>query len=441
MKKKFKQNKNLIIELFIIFLITLVYNLIFAELTHDEVWNYGFASNISNGLLPYKNFNMVLTPLYPFLGSIFLIIFGKNLVVFHIFNAIMCTIIFYLIKKLVPSGYYIVYAFLLLFSLPNYNLLCLLLLYLLMYMEDKKLNDYLIGIVLGLTFLTKQNIGIMLCVPTLFTKDIKRILKRIIGFSIPNIIFLIYLLITDSLYDFINYTILGLSSFASNNILISIWVTLTIIAIIYLIYVYFKHKDIKAIYLLSFQVMAFPIIDTYHVLIPFIPVLGYFLSNLKLVIKIIKIAFLIFIVTLFFTSSKEYIKDEIDYPNKTNFYSCRKLDKNTTEYIKLLSKYVSENKDNIFIISGNAYLLKLEANISINKYDLLNEGNLGKNGDIKIINEIKDFCNNNKCLFLISENEINNSLSQINKNIVNYVKNTYKETDKISIYTIYGNEE
>ena len=441
MKKKFKQNKNLIIELFIIFLITLVYNLIFAELTNDEVWNYGFASNISNGLLPYKNFNMVLTPLYPFLGSIFLIIFGKNLVVFHIFNAIMCTIIFYLIKKLVPSGYYIVYAFLLLFSLPNYNLLCLLLLYLLMYMEDKKLNDYLIGIVLGLTFLTKQNIGIMLCVPTLFTKDIKRILKRIIGFSIPNIIFLIYLLITDSLYDFINYTILGLSSFASNNILISIWVTLTIIAIIYLIYVYFKHKDIKAIYLLSFQVMAFPIIDTYHVLIPFIPVLGYFLSNLKLVIKIIKIAFLIFIVTLFFTSSKEYIKDEIDYPNKTNFYSCRKLDKNTTEYIKLLSKYVSENKDNIFIISGNAYLLKLEANISINKYDLLNEGNLGKNGDIKIINEIKDFCNNNKCLFLISENEINNSLSQINKNIVNYVKNTYKETDKISIYTIYGNEE
>jgi len=41
-------------------------------------------------------------------------------------------------------------------------------------MENKKTNNYVIGIVLGLTFLTKQNIGIMLCIPTIFTKDIKK---------------------------------------------------------------------------------------------------------------------------------------------------------------------------------------------------------------------------------------------------------------------------
>ena len=52
-------------ELIIIFIVTLIYNLVIPELSLDEVWNYGFCYNVLNGLVPYKDFNMIITPLYP----------------------------------------------------------------------------------------------------------------------------------------------------------------------------------------------------------------------------------------------------------------------------------------------------------------------------------------------------------------------------------------
>ncbi len=33
----------------------------------DEIWNFNFARNIANGLIPYKDFNMLQTPLLPFI--------------------------------------------------------------------------------------------------------------------------------------------------------------------------------------------------------------------------------------------------------------------------------------------------------------------------------------------------------------------------------------
>jgi len=120
--KKITKIKYLIIELVIVFLITLI-NI---NLDNDEIWNYGFAYNISNGLIPYKDFNMIITPLFPFLGSVFLSIFGKSLLVYHIFNTLICTTIFYLIKKLLSNTSYIVYYLFLIISSPNYNLFCVL---------------------------------------------------------------------------------------------------------------------------------------------------------------------------------------------------------------------------------------------------------------------------------------------------------------------------
>ena len=200
-----------------IFIITLIFNLVFNTLTNDEVWNYGFAYNISRGLIPYKDFNMVITPLYPMINALFMIIFGKNILIMHIINAILCTAIFYFLKKTTSKAYYILYSILLFFALPNYNIMCLLFLYILIMLEKQKSNDYLIGIILGLTFMTKQNVGIYLCIPTIFTKDIKRILKRIIGFMIPNILIFTYLIYNKAVYEFINYCFLGLSNFGEKN--------------------------------------------------------------------------------------------------------------------------------------------------------------------------------------------------------------------------------
>lgn len=434
-----KSKKYIAIELLCIFILTLLYNLICNPVILDEIWNYGFTYNIANGLIPYKDFNMVITPFYPFLGALFLIIFGKSLLVYHIFNALICTGIFYFMKITLNKSYYIVYSILLLVSLPNYSLFSILLLYIILYLEDNKKNDFLIGIFIGLTFLTKQNIGIMFVLPSILTKKFKQIKNRTIGFIIPNIIFFLYLIITDSLLSFIDYAFLGLSSFAENNILFSMWGTLTIIAIIYLIYQYMITKDIKVLYLLFFQIIAYPIFDTYHVLIPFIPVLGYFLSKLNLVVKVTQVAFIIFIGIVFAYNINNILNGNNRFPNDTNVCKMRILDDNTISNIKEVSNYLKENKD-VYIINDKAYVYKLESDIPINKFDLLNDGNLGKDGDIRLIKEIEYKCREKVCTFLMREDEIyDDTLTQTNRKIINYINDNYKKVGKIIDLTIYQN--
>ena len=49
----------------------------------DEIWNFNFARNIANGLIPYNDFNMLQTPLLSFiLGGIFKI-FGQELFIYE----------------------------------------------------------------------------------------------------------------------------------------------------------------------------------------------------------------------------------------------------------------------------------------------------------------------------------------------------------------------
>lgn len=442
MNNKIIKNKYQIIEFSTIFVLTLIFNLMCNVLTNDEVWNYGFSYNIATGLIPYKDFNMVITPLFPMLGALFMIIFGKNLVVYHIFNSIICTSIFYYMKKYNPKSYYITYSILLSFSLPNYSLFCILLLYILMNMEDKKSNDYLIGIVLGLTFLTKQNIGIYLCLPTLFIKDIKRILKRIAGFIIPNLIMLIYLILNDCLYEFIDYAFLGISSFAENNLVIYTSCLVFIIFItIYLIYKYIKTKDLKIIYLICIQGLAYPIVDPYHVMLPFIAGLNYLLSNINLSKRVIRYAFVIFIICVFTYNGYLYSTNNYSYPNNTSAYRYRKLNNNVCQSIQIIKNYIENLDGRVFIIDMYAYLIKLESNQTIDHFDLLNDGNIGKDGEKRIIKEMEEICKKEKCTYLLNKEEVGNEIySQYNQDIYKYIVNNYTESDKIiglSVYTNY----
>ena len=50
----------------------------------DELWNYSFAKNIVNGLIPYRDFNIVQTPLSAYIPALFMSIFGDRLFVHRI---------------------------------------------------------------------------------------------------------------------------------------------------------------------------------------------------------------------------------------------------------------------------------------------------------------------------------------------------------------------
>lgn len=443
MYKKIKENKYQILELIIIFIITLLFNLICISISGDEVWNYGFSYNIATGLIPYKDFNMVITPLFPMIGAIFLNIFGKSLLTYHIFNAIICTTIFYNLKKNVNKSYYLIYIIIMPQLYPSYNIFCLLLLYILMGLENNKKNDYLVGIILGLTFLTKQSIGLFLCIPTLFTKDIKRMFKRGIGFLIPNLIMLVYLLINDCLYKFIDYTILGLSSFAKENSTPNIVsIIIVMIAIIYLICNYIKKKDIKIIYLICFQLLVFPLAETYHVIIAITPTLGYLANTLKINKKLAVYAFIIFIITSFSVNTYHIYKGNIVFPNVTEKFTYRPMHPNSAQAVKNVADYASTIEDELYIIYRNAYTIKLEANIPINKYDLLIPGNLGKGGEKQIIKEIEDNCSDKKCVFLVNMNELSlENVVMYGKETTNYIMNNYTLIDSVEAFAVYTNHE
>ena len=123
MSKLIKNNYKFII----LFFVYLVWFLIIQPIDCDEIWNYGFSVSMADGYLPYKDFNMVITPLFNFLISLPFHIFGKSILVFHIEGAIIFIITSYFLFKLIGDKSWLILAVLfgtLAEFFPNYNFFC-----------------------------------------------------------------------------------------------------------------------------------------------------------------------------------------------------------------------------------------------------------------------------------------------------------------------------
>ena len=67
MKDKTKA-KLIDISFFVIMMLLFASTVLIRNLANlDEIWNFNFARNIANGLIPYNDFNMLQTPLFPFI--------------------------------------------------------------------------------------------------------------------------------------------------------------------------------------------------------------------------------------------------------------------------------------------------------------------------------------------------------------------------------------
>ena len=207
----------------------------------DELWNYNTARAIMHGLIPYKEISMITTPLLPFLVSIILRIFGDKLLIFRIAEGILLTAIFYLSYVLsfkltkkrtigVLCSLTLAYIYKSEFAM-DYNYFVLMIMMIIQILEIKKAEnkkisyDIIIGIFLGFAICTKQTIGAVISVTVIlselilvedkktFIKYVKENIIKIISMLSIVMIFIIYLLITNSLPDFINYAILGIRTF------------------------------------------------------------------------------------------------------------------------------------------------------------------------------------------------------------------------------------
>lgn len=462
----------------------------------DELWNYNFARNVADGLIPYKDFNMLQMPLLPLICGLVLKITFNELIVMRILAALLCSSIIYITYRLfrilnirkeiaIISTFCIVYLFKDLFCI-DYNFATLLLVLIIIFKEIesyKKDNiflksdymaDLFLGILAGLTITLKQTTGMLICIAVLGnkllfvkTKDelkiyFKTFMFRLIGIVIPVLLMFVYLIINNAVTDFVNYTIKGVSGFSNyisykNLIKWNLVGFLSIAVPITFIYAWIKsvimEKDKKIyillVYGLAMFVVCFPISDKIHFLIGALPTIVIILYELyNLLSKIFKIIFknrkinnivIIFgatftiLCSLYYSIEKIYIYCEnISYTSNLNYFKYIPISKALNNQIEIIGNYIKTN-DNVKILDANAVIYMIPIDRYNKNYDMLLKGNLGFNGENNIIEEIKNLKDTK---YLILQDKFTKNW-QTPLNIIDYVKGNKTKIGEIEIFDIY----
>lgn len=434
------------------------------ELSLDEIWCYGFTKRITGGFVPYKDYNLIPTPLFFYIGTIF----SKSLISFRLYGALINTIIvmlvFYICRK--NSNDKKISLFITLIAIiilsftkfANYNILLLLNLMISyifaarFFWKKDEISSFLFGFSLSVCLLTKQNVPAILIIiftvmlSFLFIRRVillKTYTSYILGGILPVLMFLVYSIYNGSISSFLNYAFLGTSSFKDNYliqdgaqllILVSILITTLIISDI------FKSVNDKMlavvtlIFSVSSYILIYPIVDIYHSLMLLLLNLIYltpFLESNLIKLKYSKIeipVLIIIIIYVFFISTfsgNDYIRSKI------KFYNNIVITKSLEEDVNIICDYIKEQEENgidVAIISRRSYLYNIPANDYNGILDLLMTGNMGTKSieDIKALIDEKD---------IILTNDIYEY--QDIKKVREYIFDTYTQTGTIGSMKIY----
>lgn len=435
-----KKYKKIIFAVSLI-IITILYSYYVRPIVDDELFNYGFGKNILDGLIPYKDFNMIIPPLFSYVTAFFIAILGKKLIVYHLMMALIITIITISCYQKIGKKALIIYLLLLIYPYTGYNMFSLLLLFLLINKKESKYNDLIEALIISAMFLTKQTLGLLVIPSLIFSKNKLKVFSVYLG---SILLFILYLLLNNNFVEFLDYCILGMFDFTNkNNTGVANFFYFEIIIIIVLSILAIKKKDKNLSYLLMFQIITFPIVDYVHFVISFVPVVYFVLKKTNnyftFYLAATFITFFLFLNFGIFIQNDNYLY--LNHYKIDNFMKGRVTYNFTSEYIQDIKKLVDEKKDyNVYILGHFAYLIKLNNNFRINKFDIINNGNMGYNGAEKYIEELDSTCQKKKCLFILNDTEITTKKNiQTNREILKYVTKKYQKKFSSSIYSVYYN--
>ena len=436
--------KKILFLIGMIFL-TVVYTYYVRPIVDDELFNYGFGFNISEGLVPYKDFNMIITPLFSYVVAILLKIFGSKLIVYHVLIAVIVTVIFYICYKSVGKMAFVIYFLLLIYPYIGYNMFALGLLFILFYIEENKIKklDVFEPILISMIFLTKQTLGLLVIPSIIFSKNKK---KNMAIYLIFIFSFLIYLIVNGTVIQFFDYCLFGMFDFANKNSTgIGLLTIVEILIIIVLVYFSFVTKRKDIFFCLMFQIMAFPIVNYIHFIISFTPVVYLFFKYFK-DNKYIFLFGMAGVVSFFLafnfavcvgTENNNYLENY----ESDNFMKGRITYSITDSVVLGTKKFIEQyNEHTIYIFGRFSYLLKLNHGLPITKYDIINNGNMGYKGEEKYLEEIDKHCEENKCMFIINDFEDSISVTvQTNMEILKYVQKNYYAKYNSNTFSVYTN--
>lgn len=446
-KKKSYDKLSLIIECLLIFVAIFIYNSFFDQ-SQDKLIDFTHSYSLAKGLIPYRDFNMVVGPVYPAIMAFFLWVFGKNCFVFNIVNSLSVVLIYLIIRyhnKRTISFFFIVLFQV--FLIAKYNTFIIIFLYILYYLEkdNVKYKDYLIGFILALTIFTKIHVGAFLILPTfiLHYKEPKVILKRFISFMITSSIIILILILLHSFKDFFNYTILGLFDFggstATKSLLSRFYALILILVIAIIVNIIEMKENKEVIYFTCFLIIALPLIEPMHVATAVFPTVVYFGDKIKYTDRgriIILISSFIFAIIIFASLARK---------NTFKYFGLKYYLSNNGSTISVLKIVHKENNHlpkgyQYFYFMEEAYFFKHDLNENITKYDFIWEGNMGYKGEERYIKEIDKKCKKTKCVFLTNMHTF--SSVQISPKLIDYVTDNYKKVDTGSSYLfVFTNED
>lgn len=313
--------------------------------------------------------------------------------------------------------------------------------------KEEKNNKYYIkqGIITLLIFMTKQNIGVYyflalaLCEALVEKHKIKNIIKNLLLVVIPVLLglgtYCIYLYFDGALYNFIDYTFLGMKDFKQNFLIETYMHFLMYINIIAVTVVYVKEKrldkNLKILFIFSMIMLLimYPIVCTFHTkqALIFNILCVIYIINLKLKSKktieyiLITIGLLyIIIITVF--NIKNWITNHIK--DKDDPYYGAIYNENADNVISDINKYMSNSDKKVVIVSPEAMIYNMRLKINNGILDYPVKGNVGINGQEKIINEIKNMKDSK--FFIMKE-----KYYQEYQEVYDYIKSNYKNVGEI----------
>lgn len=463
---------------------------------YDELWNFQNTYKIYNNYQIYSDANIIITPLFYILGLGFLKLFGATLIAFRYYNILIFVLFFALLymifKKLNVSKHlnflFLIICFIQIYSVinggANYNALYINFIFLgilsYLYLSEKKYFSFLQGLLIFLVFFTKQNMGIYYFLATIvyefiYRKNFKIFfinqIKKISIFIVLSTIICLYFYLDNNLLNFLNYTFGGLLNFGNSNFSFSVSPYLLMTCLSILI-IYFnllfnkkifpetvitperkKNINLLGIIAISSNFSVFPILNTAHFLyiIPFyFMILFYFLdfailedlfsdskSNIYIYLIILIVLFGVLARMSFTIISPEKPVNRIT--DKTSpFYSIY-FEEENYEKINTMTSYIKEKNiegKEVIIITSDACLSMIPLNKSNRAFDLPFKGNLGYNGENKIIKQIKD-SKNTEFLIYTSEEDC---FWQESEKIRNFITKNLVKTGEILNYSIYENK-
>lgn len=479
---------SLIIGVCAILLFAFIYLVLVTS--NDELWNFQNIYKMINGYKIYNDSNVIITPIFFYLGAIFLEIFSAKFVVFRIYNIISVIILFVISYKIMKKldlsknliAVYLSLLFLLMFQSivagANYNTLgCIFILLGIYLYITKKSTNFKQGLLIFLVFFTKQNTGIFYALSVIIyelfenklsKKYILDQLKKFIFFLMPSSLVLLFMHFNGNLEGFINYCFGGLFEFGGSNLVFTaapFYYALPLSTIgIYIFTILKKDTIFKTfkdnfwytlkllfIFALINTFTVYPIFNSSHFIYTFpyhLIFIFYYLDTLILKeifdedkYYIYGKIFALTILVLLLGRTLLYFFYDYDLISKyrsrntpfDNLYSYTDTMIKTND----LKEYILEQEKQgitVLICSHDAAFPMIELKKSNGMYDLLFNGNLGYKGKDKVYSDI-DNLKNTEFLVVTNEEDI---FVQEPQEIRKYIMDNLELKGQIHNYSIYS---